>query len=387
MDKYASIDGVTIYNGDCRDIVPCLSGVGAVVTDPPYGISFMGRGWDHQVPGVDFWRLFMDACVPGAHLAAFGGTRQYHRMACAIDDAGWEVRDCLMWLYGSGFPKSLDVSKAIDRAAGAEREVVGEKICPDGKPASARLSKRPIGDGALGVAGDKYGVYKNDPIKTIMKTAPATNDAKRWHGWGTALKPAWEPITLARKPLAGTVASNVLEHGTGAINVDGCRVGDEPSGWNGHAAGGNTWNEGNCGLRKDGPPTESRGRWPANLLLDGEAAAQLDKQQPGVSRFFYTAKASPSDRGNAEEKPMPLFGETEPEVRNTHPTVKPTDVMSWLVHLLAVPGRVVLDPFAGSGSTLLAAKRMGVEAVGCELSEEYCEIIAKRLGQACVSAN
>ena len=372
MDKYASIDGVTIYHGDCRDIVPCLSGVGAVVTDPPYGISFMGRGWDHQVPGVDFWRLFMDACVPGAHLAAFGGTRQYHRVACAIEDAGWEVRDCLMWLYGSGFPKSLDVSKAIDKAAGAEREVVGR------------------GKGIVSNGGGRYNWHRDGSKgQGGDLTAPATNDAKRWNGWGTALKPAWEPITLARKPLAGTVASNVLEHGAGAVNVDGCRVGD---------AGGCTQIIGapkrpNVNALGDGlngfffTRQPGLGRWPANLLLDGEAAAQLDKQQPGVSRFFYTAKASPSDRGNAEEKPLPLFGETEPEVRNTHPTVKPTDVMSWLVHLLAVPGRVVLDPFAGSGSTLLAAKRMGVEAVGCELSEEYCEIIAKRLGQACVSAN
>lgn len=329
----------------------------------------MGRGWDHQVPGVEFWRLFMDACVPGAHLAAFGGTRQYHRMACAIEDAGWDVRDCLMWLYGSGFPKSLDVSKAIDKAAGAEREVVGKHPFP-----SSTAARRAMGDG-----------WQESPDIT----APATEDDKRWHGWGTALKPAWEPITLARKPLAGTVASNVLEYGAGAVNVDGCRVGD---------AGGCTQIIGAPKRPKvnvfgdgfNGPystPQPGLGRWPANLLLDGEAAAQLDKQQPGVSRFFYTAKASPSDRGNAEEKPMPLFGETEPEVRNTHPTVKPTDVMSWLVHLLAVPGRVVLDPFAGSGSTLLAAKRMGVEAVGCELSEEYCEIIAKRLGQACVSAN
>ena len=365
MDKYASIDGVTIYHGDCRDIVPRLSGVGAVVTDPPYGISFMGRGWDHQVPGVDFWRLFMDACVPGAHLAAFGGTRQYHRVACAIEDAGWEVRDCLMWLYGSGFPKSLDVSKAMYKGAGIWR---------------GRAGKVQSDNGSMG--GPNY--------ERTEKGAPATEDAKRWHGWGTALKPAWEPITLARKPLAGTVASNVLEHGAGAVNVDGCRVGDGKVGWNG--------GRGVChrrcnkksysGLKNAAyNPRPVIGRWPANLLLDGEAAAQIDKQQPGVSRFFYTAKASPSDRGNAEEKPLPLFGETEPEVRNTHPTVKPTDVMSWLVHLLAVPGRVVLDPFAGSGSTLLAAKRMGVEAVGCELSEEYCEIIARRLGQACVSTN
>jgi len=190
---------IDIHHGDCREVMATLDAesVDAIVSDPPYGLSFMGKGWDHGVPGVEFWAEALRVAKPGAHLLAFGGTRTYHRLACAIEDAGWEIRDCVMWVYGSGFPKSHDVSKAIDKAAGAEREVIGPPT--------------PGGQGN----GNAYGAITRPPA-----TAPAT----AWQGWGTALKPAWEPIIVARKPLVGTVAENVLTHGTGAINVDGCRV-------------------------------------------------------------------------------------------------------------------------------------------------------------------
>jgi hypothetical protein len=198
-----------IRHGDCREVMAAMDAksVDSIVSDPPYGLSFMGKGWDHGVPGVEFWTEAMRVAKPGAHLLAFGGTRTYHRLACAIEDAGWEIRDCVMWVYGSGFPKSHDVSKAIDNAAGAEREVVGPN------PYNANKGGRNHHSDKCAQAGKMSNI-----------TAPATDDAKRWQGWGTALKPAWEPVIVARKPLCGTVAENVLTHGTGGINVDGCRV-------------------------------------------------------------------------------------------------------------------------------------------------------------------
>jgi len=318
--------------------------VHAIVTDPPYGLSFMGKGWDGQVPGPDYWREALRVAKPGAHLLAFGGTRTAHRLACAIEDAGWELRDCLSWLYGSGFPKSHNLPG----------------------------------------------------------------------GWGTALKPAWEPIYLARKPFRGTVASNVLEHGCGALNVDGCRVTsvealvrpavqrlDNAVLGRGLGAG-----------VQDEPP----GRWPANLVLDEDAAAMLDEQTAdklhgagqarngsanprpkvydessynvpcstgdmhrfgdsgGASRFFYTAKASRSER----EAGLGGSGERQ----NTHPTVKPIALMRWLVRLVTPPGGVVLDPFMGSGSTGVAAILEGARFIGVELVPAYAELAWARIVNA-----
>lgn len=227
------------------------SSVDSIVTDPPYGLSFMGKKWDYDVPSVEIWAECLRVLKPGGHLLAFAGTRTQHRMAVRIEDAGFEIRDMIAWVYGSGFPKSLDVSKAIDKAAGAEREVIGIA----GKSGSARSCM------AADFAGGEY-----------FDTAPATDAARQWQGWGTALKPALEPITVARKPLIGTVAANVLEHGTGALNIDGCRVGDfqntTPSGVDRR----------NAALAEAGyrpgtyqmgakPPDTPPGRWPANLIL------------------------------------------------------------------------------------------------------------------------
>jgi hypothetical protein len=199
-----------ILQGDSLQLMPTLAAdsIDSVITDPPYGLSFMGKNWDKGIPGEAFWREALRVAKPGAHLLAFGGTRTYHRLACAIEDAGWEIRDCVMWVYGSGFPKSHDVSKAIDKAAGAEREVVGERQ-QRGKPKEYANQ-----------------FQKNTSRHSVeLITRPATDAARQWSGWGTALKPAWEPIIVARKPLIGTVAQNVLAHGTGGINVDGSRVG------------------------------------------------------------------------------------------------------------------------------------------------------------------
>jgi len=311
---------------------------------------------------------------PGGHLLAFGGTRTYHRMACAVEDAGFEVRDCLMWLYGSGFPKSLDVSKAIDKKLGAERVVIAE-----GKPVKRMIP---------GADQNKTGSWIKDNGRVFVPTvtAPATPQAKQWEGWGTALKPAVEPIILARKPLSeATVAENVLKWGTGGLNIDGCRVplaygeeitmrsdaallGGRDLGWD------RPWKRDPDAIARRRERAKAAidkanilGRWPANVLLDEEAAAMLDEQQGGASRFFYVAKASRSERT--------MGGKVE----NNHPTVKPIKLMRYLCRLITPPGGTVLDPFAGSGTTILAAVQEGFSAIGIEREPEYCEIIRKRM--------
>ena len=214
----------TVHTGDCRDVLRDYPAdhFDSIVSDPPYGLTFMGKGWDRGVPGAEFWQEAFRVAKPGAHLLAFGGTRTFHRLTVAIEDAGWEIRDCMMWLYGSGFPKSHDVSKAIDKRGGAERQVLDER------PAYG-----------IGITGATFKGHAEGA--TAKTTAPATDAARQWQGWGTALKPAWEPVIVARKPLSGTVADNVLRYGTGALNIDGCRVGG------------------------------TEGRWPANVMHDGSA--------------------------------------------------------------------------------------------------------------------
>jgi len=406
-----------IFCGDCRDILPTLPRLAdACICDPPYGLKFMGKGWDHGVPGVPYWKAVLNACKPGAHLLAFGGTRTFHRLACSIEDAGWEIRDCIMWVYGSGFPKSLDVSKAIDKAAGAERECTREP---------GRILKR-------GAAMDSIASTERARFDT-----PATDLARQWQGWGTALKPAWEPIILARKPLSGTVAANVLAHGTGGLNIDGCRVGTDAitttngKGFDGSFGGGTNDNGG----------TVHQGRWPANLIHDGsdevlagfpvtgpskasmrgvgltgDDAKVYGKGDPefntsrghndsggSASRFFYCAKASKQDRDEGCES-MPavksgmsngaqLHGEGYDkgqdiglnrviQRRNHHPTVKPTALMRYLVKLVSRPGHTILDPFSGSGSTGKAAILEARQFLGIELQPEYVQIATARLSHA-----
>jgi DNA modification methylase len=327
-----------LIHGDCLEVLRAMPdcSVDAVVTDPPYGLSFMGKKWDYDVPGVEVWAECFRVLKPGGHLLCFAGTRTQHRMAVRIEDAGFEIRDMIAWVYGSGFPKSLDVSKAIDKAAGAEREVVGNN------PTFRKMQEN----------ASNYNLQRNEFI-----TAPATEAAKQWQGWGTALKPALEPITVARKPLIGTVAENVLQHGTGAINVDGCRVGE---------------------------------RWPANFIHDGsEEATDL---LGASARFFYCAKASKRDRDEGvaglEKLAGGMSGRRDGSMgsitmrKNHHPTVKPTDLMRYLCRLVTPPDGTVLDPFMGSGSTGKAAVLEGFRFIGIEREEEYCEIAKARIKHA-----
>lgn len=393
MTPYYQQGGITIYNADCRDILPTLDAdsIDAVVTDPPYGLDFMGRDWDHGVPGVEFWREALRVAKPGAHLLAFGGTRTFHRLAVAIEDAGWEIRDTIGWLYGSGFPKSLDVSKAIDKAAGAEREQYWKRYTPNTMVGA--YDQRPWLDEARRNGG-----------RLVDVAAPATDAARQWAGFGTALKPSWEPIIVARKPLEGTVAANVLKYGTGAINVDGCRIGteDRPSG--GTASRGPSVALNPSGFGAIGASTRSvtplNGRFPANLIHDGseEVLALFPQTSSGgypahrneakfkscygefkgqenfpqafgsndgsAARFFYTAKASASERGECD-----------------HPTVKPLSLMRYLCRLVTPPGGLVLDPFAGSGTTGRAAVLEGFRSILVEQDEHNCQVAAARFPQ------
>lgn len=355
-----------VQHGDSLQLAKQLPGVSidAIVTDPPYGIGFMGKGWDHKVPGPEFWAEFLRIAKPGTHLLAMGGTRTFHRLMVAIEDAGWEIRDTLSWMYGQGFPKSLDVSKAIDRALGLERET------------------GPVDPSRAGRLVNQKGEYTTAAgwsagNRSVTIDPPASDAARQWDGWGTALKPAWEPIVLARKPLNHNVAANVLEHGTGAMNVDGCRIGS---------------------------------RWPANVALDEEAAAALDAQSGmlksgapgrrrkphettamsgtlglrdraevgyadsgGASRFFYCAKARTSER---EAGLTPEPGEKR---ANKHPTVKPLDLMRWMVRLVTPPGGIVLDPFCGSGSTGCAAVLEGARFIGIEKDADSVQTARQRI--------
>jgi site-specific DNA-methyltransferase (adenine-specific) len=337
--------------------------VDSCVTDPPYGIEFMGKAWDRGVPGVELWREVLRVLKPGGHLLAFAGTRTQHRMATAIEDAGFEIRDMIAWVYGSGFPKSLDVSKAIDKAAGAEREVVGRTVTPFRVDNAATR-----GTSLQGSVNGDFSKQTEDGYRYTEVTAPATEAAKQWAGWGTALKPSLEPITVARKPLCGTVAENVLQHGTGGLNVDGCRVPGPPSGLKPYTRVVEQRQSQAANHRDVTFTDHSLGRWPANLIHDGsdEVVGLFPEDgEASAARFFYCAKADKADRGPG----------------NNHPTVKPVDLMRYLVRLVCPIGGVVLDPFSGSGTTLAAAQAEGCLAIGVEREAAYCEIIKGRFHQ------
>jgi site-specific DNA-methyltransferase (adenine-specific) len=336
-------DDIQVYCDDLLDVLPTLEKVDCVVTDPPYGLSFMGKAWDYSVPGPDYWKVIKEVCKPGAMMLAFGGTRTQHRLTCAIEDAGWEIRDCLMWLYGSGFPKSMDISKAIDKAAGVEREVVGQKdVGPD-------------------IRGDNF--HRDDGTRMIADiTVPATDAAKQWNGWGTALKPAYEPIILAMNALDGTYVNNAIQNGVAGINIDACRFGYSTE--NHSRSAESAVSKGRYGSSAEQKTHQTAGqalgRFPSNLLLDEEVAIQLGDQ----ARFFYCAKASKKDRGEG----------------NDHATVKPQALMTYLLRLLSTPtGGVILDPFAGSGTTALAAKKLNLPCICVEKDPHNCDIIVSRL--------
>ncbi len=393
MRKIQLAPTATLFHADCRDALRAMAdcSVDAVVTDPPYELNFMGKGWDNTGIANDpaLWAEVFRVLKPGGHVAAFSASRTYHRMACAIEDAGFEIRDSLMWVYGTGFPKSQNVAKFIDAALGAE----GRKGAVAGKSGSVRNSM--AGD----FAGGEYHEY--------LAASPA---AAEWGGWGTALKPAFEPIVLARKPLSeGTVAANVLRWRTGALNIDACRIhtaGSEAKAYTVKrlkpgatlaAEGGNWRPEGDDAEIYEGSTKD--GRWPANVVhdgsdevvgafpstgggagvwrngIDGACFGHFGATKRSVSsymgdsgsaaRFFYSAKASKQDRNGSK-----------------HPTVKPISLMEWLCTLITPPGGTILDPFGGSGTTAIAASNKGFPVILCEREAEYIADIRARFGPA-----
>lgn len=389
-----------LYRGDALDVLRTLpdNSVDSIVTDPPYGIKFMGRRWDYDLPAVAVWVECLRILKPGGHLLAFASTRTHHRMCSRIEDAGFEIRDMLAWVYGSGFPKSMDVSKAIDKAAGAERRVVGKRT--DGRYAHGFSEQAKKALGAV-VAGESETGFSGE---MGLITEPATAAAAEWQGWGTALKPALEPITLARKPLEHkTVVANVLAHRNGALNIDACRVplvdaADAAEFANNHAVterlperyDGEPLGMHDGGWKQRvGPATVPTGRWPANLIHDGsEDVLSVFPQSGGqqgvtgkrkqgsvygtvtangegveprgdegsAARFFYCAKATTRDRNEGLPDGM----------KNRHPTVKPTDLIRYLQRLVTPPGGTTLDPFVGSGTHGKAAMLEGFDFIGID---------------------
>lgn len=436
----------------------------SIVTDAPYGLGkepdaalvlkdwvekgyheiktkggFMGKSWDSFVPQPLFWKEVFRVLKPGGHVLCFFGTRTYDWGVMAIRLAGFEIRDCIQWIYGSGFPKSMDVSKAADKAAGVERDVIGQNLDIVNKQAAdLRRGSRKIVDSLNAGAPER-----NNGFKTVTAniTAPTSDLAKQWDGWGTALKPANEPIVLARKPLIGTVVENILEHGVGGINIDGCRIAIDPVADKSQLRtmnrnkkeGEDGWGMNNNA--SDTPTVVSfKGRFPANVILDEEAGRVLDeqtgvlssgkmkqhisggdfnvygKQYPrevetigdagGASRFFYCAKTSQAERNKGldgfEEKENShstygihtdeglIHNGRNPENRtraqkNNHPTVKPVSLMRYLVRLITPAKGLCIDPFNGSGTTGIACKLENVNYIGIDMDEDYCKISEARI--------
>ena len=456
LRKAFATDRATLWHGDCADIASVIApeSIDAIVTDPPAGISFMGKAWDGDKGGRDQWiawlrdimRTAMGLLKPGGHALVWALPRTSHWTATAIEDAGFEIRDVVVHLFGTGFPKSLDVSKAIDDAAGAKRSTVGEYRMPIDSTAPGRAPSQGLG----------YASTSTDGVGRTV-TAPATPDAARFAGYGTALKPASEHWILARKPLAGTVAANAIAYGTGGLRIDDCRIGYSSGADRAQAIvpqpdfatsnGVTTWLDatGRNGQSFD-PKT---GRFPANVTLDEEAARALDEmsgpfmhsagatrsgsddprpspsgspwQGPasndtgsmfrigdtgGASRFFYVAKATRAEKdaglghlplrtgGDATDREEGSAGLNSPRagsgrtggVRNHHPTVKSIALMRWLCRLITPPGGIVLDLFAGSGTTGLSALAEGLRFVGVEREAEFVDIAAGRLAHVeCVA--
>ena len=433
---------MNIIHGDCLEELKKLedNSVDAVVTDPPYGLSntkpqqvadvlkawvtgdtvavpttkvgFMGASWDSFVPPPAVWEECMRVLKPGGHMAVFAGARTQDLMGLSIRLAGFEIRDTLGWIHSQGFPKGQDLGKIIDKKLGVERTEVAGRGWRIGTGGGSGVT--------IGHFAEKY--EKGDATVGRKLLAPATSEAKQWTGWNSQLKQAIEPIILARKPLDGTVASNVLAHGVGGLNIDACRVpSDEITGWGGAGAGGGTWNSENMRLGKDGDARPVQGRFPANVLLDEHAAAEMDEQSGdrpgfatqtdlqdgkpggsffgkrrdatragevrqgyddngGASRFFPVFKY----QAKAPKKERPVI-EREDGTKIQHNTVKPLALMEWLVSLIVPPGGVVLDPFAGSGTTLQAALNKGFHAIGIEQDADYIKLIEKRLEATCTT--
>jgi len=448
---------VKLIHGDCLKTLDnfAVDSIDAVVTDPPYLLNFMNLPFDSQhkeLPGdnegqkMQSWhRMWLEKVYrvlkPGAHILVFGGTRTFHRLASAVEDIGFEIRDTIMWVYGSGFPKSHNISKAIDKVKGEKGQIIGDKLDTPGYHLS------PGGGGKYGGGGGLYGHREDARFRAAQITAPASDKAKQWDGWGTALKPAHEPILLARKPLEKgfSVAWNVLKWGTGGINIDASRIESiemVPGGGSGRTGNFAGKSQSNAPLSEHRQKPHNKGRWPANIILgctcegkegsgkhvDGNCPCTTLDKQSGVSRSSggtgeASQKAAPNpyiygkykegykpqslggfgDIGGASRfyKQIPLYSEQQQKVyycakaskkernrglngaTNNHATVKPLKLVKYLVQLITPPGGIVLDPFMGSGTTGMACAELGFTFFGIEKDEGYFRIAKERIGASC----
>ena len=384
----------TLYRGDCLDVLASMEpgSVDAIVCDPPYGIGFMGKAWDTLPPGEEWARACLRVLSPGGHLVAFGGTRTVHRLACALEDAGLEIRDTVAWVQFQGFPKSLDVSKAIEAVTlmgGSSPKHLADAVDLTGQGL-------PAAPGSVGMKWDRMdGTRQGIPRHAPGNWVATTEDARTWQGFGTALKPAHEPAILARKPLVGTVAANVLEHGTGALNIDGCRYAYGDPAWPGpdrtaeeirQTARPNTSGDHHAGTVTTVPAgrqvnVSDLGRWPANLYACPKPSRA--EREAGCERLPGRTGAEATDRTEGTAgmgSPRAGAGRTADRVKNHHPTVKPLGVMRWLCKLVGGQrGSVILDPFMGSGTTGAAAMLEGFDFIGIEREPEYMQIAEARI--------
>jgi DNA modification methylase len=459
MKKEEILKLATLFNGDNIEVLKTLAenSIDSIVTDPPYGISFMGKKWDYDVPSVDFWKEIFRVLKPGGHVLSFGGTRTYHRMVINIEDAGFEIRDQIMWIYSSGFPKSHNIGKAVDKFGGnnlLDKEIgnalkqarlhrgisltqADKMFCDgtsnyswfEGRKNGQRIPNKETFDKIvdewpeLQELRNKVRESQRDCLsiettnKTVMQKIGDKNETGIYHrtkgdsefeGWGTGLKPANEPICVARKPISEkSIASNVLKWGTGGINVDGCRIGSELRTIPIHS---NDFKDDTTMFGLHNTIQHERiettvGRFPANFIIecicenenhtDPDCPCRLmDEHSSGASRFFYVAKVSKKERNlgldNFEEKETKgsiglhnVGGsptkDNKRAIKNTHPTVKPIELMRYLVRLVTPKGGVVLDPFMGSGSTGVATLIEGFKFVGIEMDEDYFQIAKQRV--------
>jgi len=385
---------INLFNNDCLDVFAAVrdNSISAIVTDPPYGWNFTGADWDKGIPGVGFWKEMLRIVKPGAFLLSFSGAKNHHRLMCAIEDAGWELRDCILWIFSQGFPKSLNISKNIDKKLGKERIVIGNSSGPN--------NNHYTGERYTQKRKTRFGIVQDQP----ELTAPSSEEAKKWKGYGTALKPAVEIIIIAMKPIDKNFVNNALKHKVSGLNIDECRI-DMERIEKGNFGRNNRNSEDVCKFGFGNYSSEdkefSSGRWPTNVIFDEEAAKQLDKQsrylkaggdvlgnEPsavakncygkynsrvaqsgygdsgGASRFYYCAKTSPSERREY----------------NNHLCVKPLALIEYLVKLVTYPDdNLILDPFMGSGTTGIVCKKLGVPFIGIEKEKDSFEIAKKRI--------
>lgn len=403
---------VKLFQGNCLDILPTLpeNSVDSIVTDPPYGLNFMGKTWDYDVPSVAIWEAVLRVLKPGGHMLAFSGSRTYHRMVVGIEDAGFEVRDQLVWLNSQGMPHGMDISKAIDKAAGVDRKIIGTKVNTyDGSVRDPSKHGNPADQSNIG----KWGLTKTP--HGMPETEPATIAAKQWDGWNTTLKPCMEPIVMCRKPLDGTIVENILKHGVGGINIDECRISidlevDDP-----RLGGNGTWGTEKAAKTVYGERVGSSplGRFPTNVIHDnsaevnevfnsfGEKASgvpgkrrkehethsmagtldMLDRDEVGYADKGSVARFFKSCEFTEEERRVFYCGKVKPKERGSskHPTIKPVALIRYLCRMVTPKGGLILDPFAGSGTTGEAAVDEGFSTILIEREEEYCNDIRNRL--------